>query len=164
MKKYFLQLHKVGLTCLVLLSSTACFGSALPKTPPSDLVIEYSEDGGMRYWSEELKLTTTTCHYAINDGGKKQEWDCPASSGALGDIYKILRDNDFDRIKLASGVIYDKPGEHVTVRYSSENFNLGTSGADVQLLWRKSWDTIVVGFRALIEKIQAEHTSASVGL
>jgi hypothetical protein len=141
----------------------ACQATALPAEMPADIGINYSEDGGMLNRGQLLDVSATKCRVEEHEDQTRNEWNCLPSSALLQTLYKTLRDNQFDLIRIdESGIAYDKPGESISLSYGKQAFNLGTSGRRLLPKWQEKWDTIVEVFRAQIESVKKQKAGTPV--
>lgn len=131
-----------------------CFpscSSAMPKEMPADLSLEFGRNGGMHPTEEELAIKNGILTYQTSFFNDSAGFTTSISMDEIQSLYQVLRDNKFDKIKLAEGRILDKEGEHVRAQWEREQVYLGTSGAEVADSWQKEWKKIVSTFDALIE-------------
>ena len=154
MKYNFKASFYTGLAIALLFISSSCTATRIPKEPLPDAEISFSRDGGMRYWNESLTISSSKCRYTENNEGKETEVNCKVTPEDFLRLYSALRDNNFDLIKLSSGTVYDKAGEHISIRYGKESFNLGTSGGEVEKRWMKNWDNIVSAFDTFLKTVK----------
>lgn len=138
------------LSLFVLALFPACAG-AMPQEVPSDLKIEFGRDGGMQPIGEDLRIEKGVMVYEASHYNNKAGFTTQVSPEEVSQLYALVRDNHFDKIRLEDGLVHDKQGEHLRVSWGSEQIYLGTSGAEVEKRWSESWKLIIKEFDAFIE-------------
>ncbi len=118
---------------------------------PSDLSLKFGRDGGMNPTREELMIKNDTLTYQTSFFNNAAGFTTTINRDEIQSLYQVLRNNKFDKIKLAQEMMYDKEGEYVRAQWGGEQVYLGTSGAEVAKGWQEEWKKIVSTFDALIE-------------
>ena len=94
----------------------------LPDSRPEKFAILYGLSGGMMYYSESMYLSSDSCTYEVNDGGVKSKIYFNLSAADLDGLYKIFKDNKFDRIKTYEQEVFDRGGESIYLSWADGKY------------------------------------------
>jgi hypothetical protein len=117
-------------------------GSPLPDTRPEDLRINYSVDGGMMHYGENIFISKDSCYYKINDGGAITRVNFKLTNAELDKLYMVLLENDFDEIDSYEQKVYDRGGESISLNWSpGKHTAVNNSGMTfIKESWHKEWN------------------------
>jgi len=107
--------------------------SSLPKNQLPEkyetLKITWHKDGGMRYYSENITISTDSSFHKINDGGKITLVVFKTPIKKLESFYKELRNLDLSKIKSEKRKVYDRGGTSFNITVNKENHKYSNSGS-----------------------------------
>ncbi len=104
------------------------FRNVFPENRPSDVVIIYSENGGMLNISEKIFISQDSCYYEKNKYGNIVKVDFILNAKELDSLYNIVRKNKFNEIETYSKTVYDRGGSFVSVMFGDTDFIKSNSG------------------------------------
>jgi hypothetical protein len=113
----------------------------LPDTRPEKLSIQYSLGGGMAYYSENLYISQDSCVYTINDEGAISKYYFTMTGEQLDNLYKVFKDNNFNKIKTREEMIYDRGGESIGLSWGKGKYaHIDDAGMTlIEDSWKKEW-------------------------
>jgi len=113
----------------------------LPSARPEKLVIEYHLSGGMRYYYEALYISEDSSYYTVNDGGSITRINFKINGEEFSNLYKVFKENNFDRIKTYEEEVYDRGGNTIFLRWGNGKFaSVSNSGMTfIKESWLEEW-------------------------
>lgn len=125
----------------------------MPEKRPAGFTLYFHIDGGMRYYSETLRITEDSCLYTINNEGRIVNQYFRLSPVQLDELYTVLRNNYFsDIVYKDKGRVYDRGGETMSIGWM-DNLRLfsvnDSQSYFVQPEWQQNWNIICNYVRAL---------------
>lgn len=126
------------LILLMLIMFASCEAqSKLPKEMPSDVEMNFNENGGMTPYFTSIKIKGESLNYKARlpqTGQKEITWTANISGADKAKLYQLFVENKFDSIKNEErkGIVYDAGSEGVNISFGKESFQV-SSGANSPL-------------------------------
>ncbi len=119
---------------------------------PEKFSISYYSGGGMVYYGETGYISADSCTYEINDGGAKSKIYFMLSADELDKLYKVFKDNDFNRIKTYEQEVYDRGGESISLSWGSGKYaNISDGGMTfIKENWTHEWSACLNAVKNII--------------
>jgi hypothetical protein len=146
----------IFLNTVFILTGFACSNengnSTLPDSRPGDITFRYHVDGGMMYYSENLFISADSCYYTVNDGGAELRINFTMTTGQLDELYKVFKDNDFDRIETYTEQVYDRGGEGISLNWESGKYcHVNSSGMTfIKRKWSAEFSVCIKAMTSVI--------------
>jgi hypothetical protein len=135
---------------LVCAGQNAKNNDELPDTRPERFSIQYFLSGGMLYYSENMYISQDSCVYTVNDEGTISKTHFNMTGSELDAIYKIFKDNNFDKIKTREEMVYDRGGEGISLSWGQGKYvNIDDGGMTfIEKNWEKEWSACLSALKS----------------
>ena len=132
--------------------SCSTFSQILPEKRPDDVILTYSESGGMLPVGKNyfVSADSSFANYYIYDARNKTYFN--VSSEELDKLYKIFYENDFGKIKTFEEMVYDRGGNTVSIYWKGERISKSNSGISfIEKEWQEEYSDVVSAIRKLVD-------------
>ena len=113
----------------------------LPDSAPNNLVIQYSMNGGMLYYSESIYISSDSSFWQVNDEGNVSKVYFAISPDEMDKLYSAFKDNKFDRITTKDVMVTDRGGEDISLFWGN-NQHVSVSNSGLKFIdedWQNNW-------------------------
>ena len=137
---------------ILLLVTAGCSTDKLPEQRPDDLVIKYTEDGGMVDKSKTIYLSKDSSYVTDRNYGAENKTYILTSKADMDNLYKVLKDNNFEHIDVREEEVHDRGGSTVSVSFGGETITKSNSGLSfVEDSWQIQYDEVTGAIRKLAD-------------
>ncbi len=117
--------------------------SSLPKSP-KEIEIGWSDGGGMMDLSTSIFISLDSSSWDYRRNGNEKHILFETSDEELKELYQVIRDNQFDRIKIRSeGEVYDRGGVSIRLNIDGKYYDVYNSGSYfIEDDWVDNWRAV----------------------
>jgi len=144
---------------LVLFLLLASCSSHLPAERPDDFSIYYSVSGGMMPYGANVSVSGDSAHSSFFAYGVTFDAAFQLSIIELDALYKVISDNQFDRIQTYEEEVYDRGGISITVTANGETYNKADGGMSfIKNGWQAEYSNVVEAINDLTNRAASDST------
>ncbi|HRH40564.1 MAG TPA: hypothetical protein PKY82_02890 [Pyrinomonadaceae bacterium] len=152
---------KILLLLMLMMFASCEAQSKLPKEMPSDVEMNFNENGGMTQFFTSIRIKGESLNYKARlpqTGQKEITWTAKISAADKANLYQLFVENKFDTIKNEpnKGIVYDAGSEGVNISFGKESFQV-SSGANSPLSAQnqKRYSAVAGEFEKLAKKYES---------
>ncbi|MBN4071518.1 hypothetical protein JYT72_03290 [Crocinitomix catalasitica] len=137
--------------------------SVLPKSP-EEVEIIWSDGGGMMDLSTGIYISADSSSWNYRRSGNEKSIAFVTSEEELDELYQVILDNQFDKIRTRSeGEVYDRGGIDIRLTVDGNYYDINNSGSYfIVEKWVKNWSAVsdaITSFTAeKLEELRFEYT------
>ncbi len=119
----------------------ACGGTRLPEERPDDAVFVFTRNQGMFPAFETIRIEGTRGTFEEGYDGARRTLTFTVADGALDELYRVFRDQRFDRIRTyEEDDVYDRGGTSVALHVGGRSWSARNGGRTyVMSGWRDAY-------------------------
>lgn len=138
---------------LIAFVLSGCATDKMPEQRPEDFTVTYTEDGGMLDKSKTIFFSKDSSYVSIRNYGAENKTYILTSKADLDNIYKVLKENNFEHIDVREEEkVYDRGGNTVSVSFGGETISKSNSGLSfVEDSWQKQYGEVTTAINKLAD-------------